>query len=142
MELNPSQIGVITELALMAKFAEYGCTVFFPFGVNTKVDLIIEYKNKLYKVQCKHAALSYKDGKLDYATFKTHWKHRDGTKVAYTAEEVDFFATMVEGEAYLIPISETSSSEKRIRFLPPGNGQKKGITFASDYTVKEVLERL
>lgn len=141
-ELNPSQVGIVTELALMTQFAANGCTVFTPFGSNTKVDLIIEYKNQLYKIQCKHATKYYKQDVLDYIVFKTHWQKRDGTKVAYTEEEVDFFATIVDGKGYLIPISETCSTEKRIRFLPPGNGQKKGITFAQDYTIEEVLKRL
>lgn len=142
MENNPSQIGIINELQLLAKFAENGCTVFFPFGGNTKIDIIIEYRNKLYKIQCKHSSIFYEDGELSYAVFKTHWKRRDGTKVAYSKEEIDFFATMIAGEAYLIPIEETTSSEKRIRFLPPKNGQIKGITFAKDYTMQEVLKRL
>ena len=147
MELNPSQIGIITELTLMTEFAKLGCTVFAPFGQNTKVDMIIEYRNKLYKIQSKHSTLHYRDGgiydgKLDYAVFKTHWTTRSGSKVPYSKDEVDFFATVVNDQVYLIPWSETSGVEKRLRFLPPLNGQKNGITFAENYQVKEVLEKL
>ena len=59
----------------------------------------------------------------------------------YTNEEVDFFATMINGKCYLIPQSEVSDS-KRLRFLPPKNGQIKGITFAKDYEAKIQINKL
>ena len=35
-----------------------------------------------------------------------------------------------------------TSIEKILRFDPPKNGQTKGITFARDYKVEEVLKRI
>jgi hypothetical protein len=40
-----------------------------------------------------------------------------------------------------VPIEETST-EKILRFDPPKNGQLKGITFADQYKVEEMLLRI
>jgi hypothetical protein len=59
----------------------------------------------------------------------------------YTKDEIDYFATFWDNRCYLVPIEETST-EKRLRFEPPKNGQVKGISFAKDYLVEEVLKKL
>ena len=41
----------------------------------------------------------------------------------------------------MIPVEETSVG-KMLRFTPPKNGQIKGINFAKDYLVEEVLKTL
>ena len=53
-----------------------------------------------------------------------------------------FFATWYNGIVYLIPVEQCSGAEKTLRFIPPKNGQIKGITFAKDYVAKEVLKIL
>ena len=50
--------------------------------------------------------------------------------------------TFYEGIAYLIPVNECSTREKTLRFLPPKNGQIKGITFAKDYEFEKVVNKI
>ena len=59
----------------------------------------------------------------------------------YTAKDTDFFATTYEGKCYLVPQNECSTS-KKLRLLPPANGQVKGISFAKDYEIQNVIKTL
>ena len=62
------------------------------------------------------------------------------TQNSYTKDDIDYFATFFNGEVYLIPIEECSGAAKRLRFLPPKNGQRIGINFAEQYLAKEVIK--
>ena len=55
MELNPSQIGDITELKCQVFLIEHGWNVLTPVGNHQKYDLVIEKNGKFYKIQVKHA---------------------------------------------------------------------------------------
>lgn len=143
--MNSKEIGNLTELQCITNLYALGCNISLPFGNSQKYDLILEYKNKLYKVQVKHANETLENGKIAYFTFKTRWQSHNQSGYAwtpYTEEDIDLFATYCNGEVFLIPISECSASMKTIRFIPPKNGQIKGISFAKDYLAKEVLKRL
>ena len=54
-----------------------------------------------------------------------------------TSHEVES-GTYWDNICYLVPINECSVS-KKLRFIPPKNGQKVGITFASDYELPKQL---
>lgn len=142
---NSKQIGNLTELQCAARLYEIGCSVSLPFGDSDKYDLIIDYKDNLYKVQCKHANPQFdSDGQLAFLKVKTTWQSRNSKgyiQFKYEQNEIDFFATMYNGECYLIPISECSL-EKRLRLTTPKNGQVQGICFLKDYLAKEVLDSL
>ena len=139
--MNTKEIGNLTELQCITGLYELGCDVSIPFGNSQKYDLIIDYKNILYKVQVKHA----NDHNGEYFTFKTRWQGHNMsgyTQTKYTKDDIDFFATYYQGNVYLIPVEQCSGAEKTIRIIPPKNGQTKNINFAKDYSAKEVLERL
>ena len=57
------------------------------------------------------------------------------------SEEIDYFATYFNNKCYLVPIEECSS-EKTLRFEPPANGQRVGITFAEDYELEKQITKL
>jgi len=138
---NTKEIGNLTELQCITGLYELGCDISIPFGNSQKYDLIMDYKGTLYKVQVKHA----NDHNGEYFTFKTRWQGHNTsgyTQTKYTKDDIDFFATWYNGDIYLIPVEECSGAEKTIRFVPPKNGQVKGINFAKDYIAKEVLKRL
>lgn len=139
--MNTKEIGNLTELQCITGLYELGCDVSIPFGNSQKYDLIIDYKNQLYKVQVKHA----KDFNGEYFVFKTRWQGHNSsgyTQTLYTKEEIDFFATYYKGQVYLIPVEQCSGASKTIRIIPPKSGQIKGINFAQDYLAKEVLQKL
>lgn len=139
---NSKEIGNLTELQCITALYELGCDVSIPFGNSQKYDIIIDWKNQLYKVQIKHA-LEHDEGA--YFSFKTRWQGHNTTgytQTSYTKEDIDFFATYYNGNVYLIPVEQCSGAEKNLRIRPPKNGQTKGINFAKDYLAKEVLEKL
>jgi Holliday junction resolvase-like predicted endonuclease len=65
--MNTVSIGDIGESLAIAKFTKEGLTVSKPLSNNAKYDLIVEFNNKLYKVQVK-TTNSIKEGKMTFAT--------------------------------------------------------------------------
>ncbi|MBD5583698.1 MAG: hypothetical protein HDQ88_01285 [Clostridia bacterium] len=141
--VKSGQKGDFVELTVAANLRNSGCTVYFPFGNDSKADLIAEYNNKLYKIQCKYAHVTpTEDGGIDYAKFKTYSTARSGEKIPYTKNDVDFFATIVADRTYLIPIEDITSIEQRLRFSRPKNNQTKRIMYADNYIMESVLQKL
>lgn len=141
---NTKKVGNLTELQCATRLYELGCAVSIPFGNSEKYDLIIDWNDRLYKVQVKHANELVKDGEIYAIKFKTYWTGHNNsgyTVHKYQAEDTDYFATFYNGECYLVPQSECSN-EKTLRILLPKNGQRKGISFLNDYKAEEVLKRL
>lgn len=143
--MNSKRIGNSTELNCIAYLYDCGCEILLPYGDSQKYDFVIDYNGFLYKIQCKSANPTYReDGEIDFITFKTAWEsgRKSREKVHYTKKDIDFFATYFNGECYLIPVEETSSTMKTIRFSLPKNGQTKGISFAKDHVGKDVLGKI
>lgn len=143
--MNTKELGNLTELQCITKLYELGCAVSIPYGNSEKYDVIIEWDNKLYKVQIKHANVHLDDlQEVDYISLKCTWEghNRSGyTKNLYTANDIDFFATFYENECYLIPQSECST-QKLLRIKIPKNNQVKGVSFLMNYKAKEILQKL
>ena len=128
MELNTKQNGNLTELQCLAKFAEYGLTVAIPYGDCARYDFVLEINNKLYKVQCKTSSLKKEYGVYEFSCRSCKTNSSGNTHKSYTEDEVDFFCTMINDKCYLIPFAETSARSKTLRFIPPKNGQKVGVS--------------
>ena len=142
MELTAKQKGNLTELQCLTAFYQEGCHVSLPYGENSRYDMIVDVQGKLIRVQVKTSSL--KNNSNDAITFSCRSSHVNSTgvkNIKYTDEEIDYFATFWEGQCYLIPVSECST-EKILRFSPPRNGQIKGISFASDYTLQKQLNKI
>ena len=87
VELNPSQIGDITELKCQAYLIEQGWNVLVPIGNHQKYDLVIEKNNKFYRIQVKHAMAVEDIGFL----VRTKYEVRENGKVkkmTYTVEDL------------------------------------------------------
>lgn len=140
-ELTTKQKGNLTELECLLAFVKKGYKVSIPYGEDCRYDLIVDINNHLYRIQCKtsHALTNPEDGfkfKTQSVVITTH-----GTKQSkYSKIEIDFFATMYEGQCYLVPVVECGC-EKTLRFRYPANGQKKGISLAENYTLEKMVER-
>ena len=145
--METKHLGNITELQCITRFYELGYNVAIPYGDSQKYDIILDYNNSLYKLQCKHAKEFYNDsGQLSYLKLKTSWqsgytKHSKFRTNKYSETDVDFFVTHFQGINYIIPVNECST-EKILRVLPPENGQIKGVSFLQDYKDIEVLKTL
>ena len=139
--MDSKQKGNITELEVLTYITKLGYQVSIPFGDRERYDQIWDIKGKLLKIQVKTSRLS-EDSSYIIFSCRSNTKVQGQIKHSrYTKKEIDYFATFWDGRCYLVPVEETST-EKRLRFEPPKNGQAKGITFAEDYLVEEVLKQL
>lgn len=114
----------------------------FHIGENSRYDLIADIDGILIRVQVKTSR--YKDEEKNSIIFACRSSHTNsqGTKnVRYTKKEIDYFATYWNNECYLIPVEECSV-EKTLRFSIPKNGQTKGISFANDYLLENILNKI
>lgn len=141
------EIGNLTELQCITRLYELGCAVSIPYGDSEKYDFIIDYNNKLYRLQCKHASPHLNnDNVVESISIRTCWssgytRNKSATRNKYSKEDCDYFVTFYNGKTYLIPVEECSF-EKTLRILPPKNGQKKGINFLENFVDEEVLKSL
>lgn len=132
-ELNPSQIGLITEYKCITYLLEQGWNVLVPQGNYTKYDLVIEKNNHFYRIQCKHAI-------SDEESFRVRtWYAIRGSakKQRYTHEDCDYFMTEYQNQFYIFPIFGTTET----RFWFRETLQKTGKQ-AKDYLAEKVLEKL
>lgn len=141
MKMDSKQKGNITELEVLTYITKLGYQVSIPFGDRERYDQIWDINGKLIKVQVKTSRLLPDQSGIVFSC-------RSNTKVngkvkhsRYTEEEIDYFATFWDNRCYLVPVQETST-EKKLRFVPTKNGQTKGISFATDYLVEEVLKKI
>lgn len=140
IELSSKQKGNLTELKCISAFYELGYQCSIPYGENSRYDLIADIDGKLIKVQCK-TSREIESGVIEFSCRSCRSNTQSNLRRRYTAEEVDYFATIWDGKCYLIPISECSVT-KKLRFVPPKNGQRMGVSYAKDYEIQGQLEKL
>ena len=141
--LNSKQKGNITELECMLAFVKLGYNVLTPYGDCERYDFVVDIKGNFYKIQVKTSRTE--DEEKSYIVFNTSSQTtKNGKQVhhSYDKEQIDYFMTTYNSQAYLVPVQETAVREKRLRFLPPKNGQTKGITFASEYELEKVVKKI
>ena len=107
--------------------------------------MIIDVDSLLYKVQCKHCKVGVdKEGNDEFIEFKSTWTSHNSSgyvRHVYKMNEVDYFATMYNGECYLVPF-EVCGKVKRLRIAPPKNNQTKGIQMLRDYRADIVIGKI
>lgn len=141
--LSTKAKGNLTELQCITAFYELGYQVSIPYGENSRYDFIADIKGKLIRVQVKTSSLRKDtEGAIKFATRSTRINATQNISHSYTDNEIDYFATYWEGQCYLVPISETASTEKTLRFLPPKSGQVKGIKFATEYELAKQIQKI
>lgn len=140
VELNPKQKGNLTELKCLSAFYELGYQCSIPYGENSRYDLIADIDGKLIRVQCK-TSREVDEGVIAFPCRSSRSNTHSNLQRKYTANEIDYFCTFWDGKCYLIPVTECSIT-KILRFVPPKNGQKVGITYAKDYELQGQLEKL
>ena len=79
---------------------------------------------------------------VDYIEFKTQSTHTNTQKTVYhnySAEDVDYFATVYNNQCYIIPIEKIGSRSFRLRLKPTKNGQVKNINFAENFKLENTF---
>ena len=141
MELNSKQKGILTETQCLAEFSKLGLTISIPYGDSARYDFILDYNNKLYRIQCKTSNETEK-GVYSFSCRSTTGNTTSIKRRKYDETQIDFFATIINDECYLIPVQETGSSSKTLRLNPPKNGQMKEVNYVNDYKLQTQLEKL
>lgn len=97
-------IGNIGEAKVLAKFVELGIPVYMPFGDNERADLLVEFANKIYKVQIKTASGS-NNGAIRFDLTTNTQQSGETHKHVYTNDEIDLFAcySIERDKVYIIP---------------------------------------
>ena len=140
-ELSTHFIGEITEQQVALEFLKLGYLVSKPLVQSSRYDFVVDINHKLYKIQVKTGTLK-ENAYIEFATSTSHTNTKGTINLAYSENDVDFFATMYEGECYLIPFQNCGKRAQRLRIIPTKNGQTKGVTFAKDYLLKVIIDRL
>ena len=139
--LNSKQIGNITEMETMLAFLKLGYNVLTPYGDCERYDFVADINGKFYKIQCKTSHSFWNDEGIEFSWRSSHRAEGKCINERYSADDVDFFATTFNGKCYLIPFSECGSS-KKLRFIPPKNGQANRISFARNYELEVIIATL
>ena len=140
VNLSPKQKGNLTELECLTAFYQLGYKCSIPYGENSRYDLIADIDGKLIRIQCK-TSREVDEGVIEFPCRSSRSNTKSNLQRRYTADEIDYFCTFWNGQCYLVPISECSVT-KKLRFIPPKNGQKVGICYAKDYELQGQLEKI
>lgn len=95
----------------------------------------------MIRIQVKTSTLKEDGSYFEFDCRNSHYVKGHHIHTKYSPEEIDYFATYLNGMCYLVPVSECSL-EKRIRFLPPKSGQIKGLNWAKDYELEGVIKKI
>ena len=79
---------------------------------------------------------------LEFATSTSHTNTKGTLNISYSADDVDFFATIYQNQCYLVPFELCGKRAQRLRLVPTKNGQTKGILFAEKFKLKDIIESL
>lgn len=139
--LSSHFIGEITEQQVAIEFLKLGILISKPLVQSSKYDFIADINHNLYKIQVKTGTFK-ENAFLEFATSTSHTNTQGTLNLSYSENDVDFFATMHEGQCYLIPYYLCGKRAQRIRFIPTKNGQTKGILFAKDFHLEDVIKTL
>ena len=123
--------GGVTELQCQAYLYRLGYDIAIPFGENSRYDLILDVDGHLLRVQVKTSE-EIEDGVFRFSCISTRINRTRVSRHTYSANEVDFFATIYKDICYLVPIAECVTY-KTLRLKPAKNGQATSVNFAADY---------
>lgn len=141
MELNSKQKGNITEVAVMLAFLKQGINVLSTYGDCERYDFVIEPKQNLFiKIQVKTCHKT-ENGTITFNARSNHFKEGKRVYSTYSKDETDYFATVYDGQCYLVPVSEVGT-QCSLRLEPTKNNNKVNIKWAKDYQMEEILGKL
>lgn len=107
--------GQIIELKVQEELLRYGFDVSIPSYNASKYDLIADTGEQLLKIQVKKAIgvekTSQSDERFTFQCTTQNVKSSTGGKHKYTADEIDYFATVWKDKVYFIPVTETSTQK-------------------------------
>ena len=135
------QKGLLTELHCELSFVELGFLVMRPNCEDSRYDFVVDLGSKFIKIQCKTCAPSEDGTYIKFACRSTRSTAQETISRRYTKDEIDYFYTYYQNKSYLVPVNECSVT-KTLRYAKPSNGQETQISYADDFELKKVLQKL
>ncbi len=131
-------IGILTELAVMARFSAMGYSLNLPYGDDAPYDLIVETPDdRLFRIQIKTGRL--RDGVIRFNCVSEHG-HRNAPPTRYDGR-IDAFAVYCAANdgLYIIDVNDVCVRGSRgwLRIAPPRNNMRHGIHWAADYVIEK-----
>lgn len=131
--------GTIGEAKILHDLLEKEFRVFTEFGDLSKIDLIAEKDNKLFRFQVK--AYHSKNGVVNLE----RRKRGPNYKFVYQEKDVDIFAVYVLDKDLIFYVSSedlcSAKTQLSFRIDPPKKKQTKNIRYLKDYTLEKALSR-
>ena len=123
--------GAIAELAVASWLISNQWRVLFPFGENSRYDLVAERAGRFVRVQVKY--VTPKNGVLPVKCSSTNnWNTK-----RYNKREIDVIAAYdsIGKVIYFVPVSLINDQHQLLlRLTPTKNCQREGVRFARDFT--------
>lgn len=126
----------------MLGFLQLGYNVLTPYGDCERYDFVVDVNGKFVRIQVKTSKISEDGTKFSFCTTSTHYADGKCIHHPYTKDDIDYFATVYDNKVYLIPVEENSSRSKSLRLVPAKNGQTRGVNWAKNYELEEVIKKL
>ena len=98
--------GAVTELKCQMFLIENDFIISKPVLDNARYDLILDYNNKMYRIQIKTSRWSIENETIVFSCKSTHSISNGNKIMKYTPDEIDFYMTEWENQFYLIPVKK------------------------------------
>lgn len=121
--------GSIAEMIVASRLMEKGWHVLFPFGENSRYDLVAEKDGEFLRIQVKY--VTPRNGALEVnCRSSNNW-----SVDRYTKNQVDFIAAYnpKNKQVYFIPSSKFNANRITLRIEPSKNKQKINIKHAEEF---------
>jgi len=121
--------GSVAELFVAARLMELGWRVLFPFGENSRYDLVVTRADRFVRVQVKYVTPK-KGALMVRCASSNNWSTK-----SYTSDEIDCIAAYdsVHAKVYFLPIEKANATLVNLRLDPSKNRQVQGIQHAHDF---------
>lgn len=129
--MNKTQIGDISEQKFILYCLEHDIPISKPIGNNLPYDFIIDFKNKLYKIQVKTAYEGRTDNSWTFNTRSTSKNYTEITNKNYIGK-IDFFAIINPQNTNIcfVPIEKAASSSMVLYY---GENPKPNQNYYKDF---------
>lgn len=135
MELHKKNMGSLGEALVVAQALSEGCSVFPEFGDNSKIDLIIESRDRvLHRIQVKMVG---REERTPDVTKLYLYKSGPNYSFTYDATMIDWFAVVDMATKKIAWVNSCVLSQYKrqiqLRHVKPKNGQTKGVVYFDDF---------
>lgn len=135
--------GALTEMKCQMFLIEKDFIVSKPILDNARYDLLLDYNNKIYRIQIKTSRWNIENETIIFSCKSQHSISGGNKIMKYSPEEIDFFMTEWNNNFYLIPC-EKESVQFTLRIADPNGNAKfvKNVHWTKDYLTKKVIKTL